>query len=226
MHFRKFSVAFVALSMLMALAAGKSSVLPAQAASAQQATAGLRLLVDAGDAQVVAQLQSAGAKLLADYGAFSLWQVTAPSRAPELTNRPSVAALTNLNSIYLRDGNVIDTSSTQANITNERGLQSLLPAPQLQQARSAAPQLWLAQFVGPVKDEWLDNLRDLGLQLVAYMPNNAYVVWGDGAALDKLDSQVAAFRSAANTSNRLPATSVVQWAGAYAPSYRLAPSLQ
>ena len=219
-YFRKFAVAFTAPSLLMALVAGNGFVQPARASSTQQAAAGPRVLVDVGDAEAIRQLQTSGARLLADYGAFSLWQITAPSRAPELTGRPSVATLTNFSSIFLRDGNVINTSSAQASVTNERGLQSLSTSPRLQQARSSMPQLWLAQFVGPVKDEWLDTLRELGLQVVAYMPNNAYVVWGDGAALDKLDSQVMAFQTSQVSAG------FVQWAGAYQPSYRLAPALQ
>ncbi|NJM41813.1 MAG: hypothetical protein HC853_14145 [Anaerolineae bacterium] len=91
--------------------------------------------------------------------------------------------------------------------------------------RSRAPQFWLAQFVGLVKDDWLDDLRANGLQIVAYMPNNAYVVWGDGAALDRLDARVTQFQTN-QTQSRRAANAVVQWAGAYQPSYRLDPSLQ
>ena len=212
-YFRKFCFAFTALSVLMALAAGNGFVQPAQAAPPKQATAGVRVLVDASDATALAQLQSSGAKLLADYGAFSLWQISSPSRAPELAGRPSVTAITDFNSIFLRDGNVIDTSTTQATVKNERGLQSLSPTSLLVQTRSNATQFWLAQFVGPVKDEWLDALREMELQPVAYLPNNAYVVWGDGAALGKLDALAAGAR-------------FVQWAGPFQPSYRLAPALQ
>ncbi|NTU79557.1 MAG: S8 family serine peptidase, partial [Chloroflexales bacterium] len=54
--------------------------------------------------------------------------------------------------------------------------------------------------------------RMLDLAVVAYMPNNAYVVWGQPANIAKLQSAVAAGPP-------------YQWSGAYAPAMRLAPSL-
>ena len=225
-YFRKVMFAFTALSVLMALTAGNGTVQPARAASAQQAAPNPRVIVDASDSETLARLQTSGAKLLADYGAFSLWQLAAPSRAPELANNPSVTTLNDFNTIFLRDGNVVDTSTPRASVRNERGLQSLSTSSRLAQARSSAPQLWLTQFVGPVKDEWLDALRRLGLQIVAYMPNNAYVVWGDGAALAKLDAQATTFQTSRVLEPRGSAATFVQWAGAYQPNYRLAPALQ
>ncbi|NJM41812.1 MAG: hypothetical protein HC853_14140 [Anaerolineae bacterium] len=146
----KFAFAFTALSLLMALAASHSPAQPAQATPPQQPLSAARVLVDASDPEAIAQLQTSGATLLADYGAFSLWQIVAPSRAPELANRPSVAAISDFSKIYLRDGNVIDTGASNAgapaSVTNELGLQTLSPAPQLQQ-----PQPCTAILAGPIR---------------------------------------------------------------------------
>ena len=69
----------------------------------------------------------------------------------------------------------------------------------------------MVQFAGPIKGEWLTQLQAEGLEVVMYMPNNAYVVWG-AALADKL--------AAARASNNM-----IQWTGAYHPAYRLSPAL-
>jgi hypothetical protein len=60
-------------------------------------------------------------------------------------------------------------------------------------------QLVLVQFVGPVRDAWLDRLAATGARVVSYMPSNAYVVSVDAASA----SGVAA----------LAAEPIVQWVG-------------
>jgi hypothetical protein len=43
--------------------------------------------------------------------------------------------------------------------------------------------LHLVQFAGPVKPEWYRSLEKTGVQVVDYIPHNAYLVYGDAAAL-------------------------------------------
>ena len=192
---------------------------------ADQATSSQHILVDANDAAVIAELRANGGSVLVDYGAFALWQVPSTARTAALANADATAAL---NTIFLRDGNVINTSTASGTLQNQRGLAPLSVTPQLQQARTAATQFWMVQFLGPTKDEWLDQLRAIGLLFVAYMPNNAYIVWGDGTAINRLTSLASA---AANLpvkgGQTTPSSSInpVQWAGPYHPAYRLAPSL-
>ncbi|OIO39245.1 MAG: hypothetical protein AUJ75_01560 [Candidatus Omnitrophica bacterium CG1_02_49_10] len=38
--------------------------------------------------------------------------------------------------------------------------------------------LYLVQFIGPIKKEWLDELKDAGIKLVSATPNFAYTVYG------------------------------------------------
>jgi len=105
--------------------------------------------------------------------------------------------------IWLRDGTPIDKSMAGA---------ASLPST-LRGARTEAPQLWLVQFSGPIRAQWLDELRSLGLEIVSYMPDFAYVVWGDGASVAGLDALALKDDS-------------VQWSGVYQPAYRLSPPLQ
>ncbi len=162
-----------------------------------------KVVVQATDAAALRAVQSAGGILVTDYGSFSLWRV---SDAPSLNamNQPSLEVRDDFDQIILRDG-VIQTGAGQV---------TLKAVPQtLSQTRTSDPQFWMVQFVGPVKNEWLTTLQQIGLTVVSYMPNNAYVVWGNEKALTALDVLAAQ-------------QNYIQWTGAYHPAYRLAPSLQ
>ncbi len=169
---------------------------------AAQAPPTQKILVDAGDREALKQLAASGAVQLADYGAFSLWSVTGV-QAANVINHPGVTARPDFDAISLRGGIAINTDAG--------GSQPSLPD-NLRQAAGPAPELWMAQFVGPIKDEWLAVLIEAGLEIVIYMPSNAYVVWGEAA-----HARLAQLASK-NT--------FIQWTGAYHPGYRLAPSLQ
>src|SRR5262249_22556136 len=73
--------------------------------------------------------------------------------------------------------------------------------------------LHLVQFVGPIRQAWLDELEHLGVRPVHYVESNAYLVWADAdgrRATDLLASQGA----------------FVQYSGPYHPYYKLGPSLR
>ena len=175
-----------------------------------QSNSGDRILVNADDAAALQTLRDNGAKLLVDYDSFSLWQLVGQTRgdSPQALSNPG-----NLDAIYLRGGNVIDTRTPAGIIGNSRGLAPVTVGNQLLQTRTPGKQLWMAQFIGPIKDEWLDLLRSIGFELVSYMPTNSYVVWGDAVALNKLDDLVVQ-------------GDILRWVGPYHGAYRLAPSLQ
>jgi subtilisin-like proprotein convertase family protein len=61
-----------------------------------------------------------------------------------------------------------------------------------------APSLAVVQFVGPIKDAWLDRLRGTGVRIVTYMAENGYLVRGSGeelAAVTALVDSDPAFRA-------------------------------
>ena len=82
-----------------------------------------------------------------------------------------------LNTIYLR-GTTLDT--TTGSVASG--------ASNVKQTKASGKQFCMVQFVGPVKGTWLDKLKKLGIEIVAYVPNNAYVVWLDGGALTQLEN--------------------------------------
>jgi subtilisin-like proprotein convertase family protein len=76
---------------------------------------------------------------------------------------------------------------------------------------TSGPALWLVQFVGPIRTEWVEGLLSSGLEIVTYIPENAYLVWGE-------NPQTALADFAAKSE-------AVRWIGAYLPAYRLEPGL-
>lgn len=48
--------------------------------------------------------------------------------------------------------------------------------------------LQLIQFVGPIKDEWLEGVKATGTELVHYMANNGYLVWTGESGRQELHS--------------------------------------
>lgn len=159
-----------------------------------------KLLVDADDSATLQELGRLGAVLLVDYGTFALWSVPADQSA-RLSAQSGSPLRDDLDTIWLRNG-PLDT----------RAAPPAVPA-HLQQQRLPGGQFWMVQFVGPIKDAWIDQLRAIGLELVAFLPSNAYVVWGDENNLAQLDALAAS-------------STVIQWSGPYHPSYRLDTALQ
>lgn len=70
--------------------------------------------------------------------------------------------------------------------------------------------LRLIQFVGPIRDEWLVELRKTGIRLVSYIPSNAYLVYGDESAQRQIQKLAAR-------------TSFIQWDGAYEAAFKVHP---
>ena len=63
---------------------------------------------------------------------------------------------------------------------------------------------YIVQFGSIPKDEWIESLRDTGVEIVQYVPNNAFFVYGDGEAISKAAGH-----------------SRVRWAGKYVADQKL-----
>ncbi len=77
--------------------------------------------------------------------------------------------------------------------------------------RTLAPDelgLYLVQFDGPIQDDWYTSLLKADLEVVTYMPDYAYLVWGKAASIDQLGTSVP-----------------LRWSGVYQPLYALDPRL-
>ena len=147
------------------------------------------------DPAVARELADQGARLLADYGGWQLYEVQ--QVPPGLLSRPAVEGRDGYNRIELNAG-PIDTTSAAAKA--------------LRRARGAftGRRLHLVQFVGPTQPAWHEALAGTGVRVVSYVPENAYLVYGDSAALARLQrlAQQAPY---------------VQWEGEYRDDYRIHP---
>lgn len=54
--------------------------------------------------------------------------------------------------------------------------------------------LQIVQFVGPIKDAWLEQLRATGATPIQYIDSDGYLVWADAAARTRLAAMVAEAR--------------------------------
>ncbi len=148
------------------------------------------------DPTVAVQLQARGAKLLADYGSFQLFETTGAPAPGLLKNIPSESAVES-DFIELNSG-PIDTRTAAAK------------ALRLNLTPFVGKRLHLVQFVGPIKPEWHAELEATGVNIVHYVPQNAYLVRGDFTTFSKLQSwaQNSAY---------------VQWEGEFATDYKIHP---
>jgi hypothetical protein len=67
---------------------------------------------------------------------------------------------------------------------------------------------YIVQFGGIVKDEWLDSLREVGVEILQYVPHQAFFVYADGEAI----------MNAVNHSR-------VRWVGQFVADHKISPEL-
>lgn len=93
------------------------------------------------------------------------------------TVREKLTSHDDMNQIHFRS-RTIDTT------------QPLESVPQLLRAvPSETAQLHLIQFAGPVKEEWLEQVRAQGqVEIVTYIANNAYLIWTDGHTIERIST--------------------------------------
>ena len=69
----------------------------------------------------------------------------------------------------------------------------------------------LIQWTGPVQPGWVDELKKLGVEIIDYIPENAYLVYGDWNVLSAMQKRMAD-------------KSYVRWEGAYRPEDKIQPN--
>jgi hypothetical protein len=149
------------------------------------------------DSSTAALIVSDGGRLLADYGSYQLYQVDQVRTG--LVQSGAVEVRDDCNLIRLNAA-TIDTST------------ATVPTARQQISSVHGKRMHLVQFVGPIKPEWRDALKQTGARIVSYIPQNAYLVYGDAPALAKLQSLAVS-----------TATSV-QWHGDYLDEYKIHPA--
>lgn len=143
-----------------------------------------------------------GIALWHDYGSFALYRVTDASLldvTPEIRGRIVDSRMMNTIQFDAMPFNPLDGPPA---IPNRFAIEG---------ATGAA--LQVVQFVGPIKQSWLNELADAGIRLVHYVESNAYVVWADESQRALLDALVA-------DGSRL------QYSGLYQPYFKLGSTLR
>ena len=157
----------------------------------------LRYKLRVSDRSVASQLYSSDAALIADYGSFQLLRVNETVVA-EYAGQPGVEDVTEQNVIALNTG-PLDTFSPEV-----MALRTPL-------ALRPGKQLHLVQFAGPIKPEWREALEHTGVQVITYIPQNAYLIYGDASALGAMQTWAAG-------------ANYVQWEGPYLDDYKIHPA--
>jgi hypothetical protein len=160
-----------------------------------------KVIVQANEPELRDSILAEGGSIMEDYGAFVL--MSSPGETADRVSTQSVSGSSvrdDLNVLLLRAG-AFDTTEGEA-----------VTATGLGEADAADEQLYLVQFVGPIKKRWVNDLRNHA-EIVAYIPNNAYLVRANAAALSDINSLES------NGRNH------VQWAGTFKPAYKIAPEI-
>jgi subtilisin family serine protease len=163
-------------------------------------TAMHKVVVYAHEQELRNTILSSGGTLVEDYGAFALYR--APQEAAEhLAAADTTSSVRDdMNLVLLRAGAFDTTDAEPQQLRVEGG------------AEAADEQLYVVQMVGPVKHEWLEALRQ-SVDLVSYIPNNAYLVRATASGFARIRELSAAHES------------FIQWSGDYKPAYKIAPEI-
>src|SRR5262252_3032043 len=137
-----------------------------------------KLIIRSEDAAAYAELAQRNAiRREFDYGSFKLVEVdeVAAGGRDALLAMPAIPN-DESNMIWL-NGYLMDTSAQQQ---LSKALPEDLKLSRMAEARSrgGVPDagLYIVQFAGPIKGEWLDALVSTGADVITYVSNNAYVV--------------------------------------------------
>jgi hypothetical protein len=193
-----------------------------------------KVVISADDQSGLAEATASGAIEISDYGSFKLLimddtALEKEGRSGDVVTANSVSSShlssTPLSSLVRDDFNVlllrsgaIDTTVADAPGSfvglGRAASNDLRQADSLQSERkSSGSELRLIQFVGPIKRAWLDDLRASGLEPIAYVPNNGYLVRGS-------DSSRAQLRMLAARGENF-----IQWEGPFTAEYKIHPRL-
>ena len=132
------------------------------------------LLLVPSDAEGTAALARTDARVLARYESFSL--VEAQGGDDERLRGAGAERRDDMRKVHL-GGRTLDPLAGRPSLATKA-------------SDTRAGELVLVQFVGPVKDAWLERLDQTGGRVVGYAAQNSYLVHARGSAVDRLASMV------------------------------------
>lgn len=151
--------------------------------------------IRASNPQAYKLIESKGGTLVADYGSFRVYHIA--KFTPELQS-DGVEAHDDFDEIRLNAA-TLNTGDVQS----KAAVKAV--------AAVKGKRLHLLHFAGPIKPEWVDQLNATGVKVISYIPENAYLVYGESKALGQLQAWAA---KAAH----------VQWNGAFTDDLKIHPN--
>lgn len=190
------SLTACAASLSIALLAGASDQSLSQPSQRYRALGGSAVKLQVTDGATAAALSAGGARLIADYGSYQLFEASAAA-LQDLAGR-GLQDRSQENSILLHAGLVDTTAAATRSARPSAG----------QRGSFTGRRMHLVQFAGPIKPEWYEALLKTGVQVIDFIPHNAYLVYGDAAALQAvhklaLDQPTVQFDGAFLDSDRI-----------------------
>jgi hypothetical protein len=179
-----------------------------------------KLIIDASNQRAIDEARDAGAYELGDYGSFKLMAVDEHALKIAADLRGSGDPLDPVREWMRDDLNVLMLRSGAIDTTAEDAPGRLLKSPAAtggSQVRESPSRFRLIQFAGPVKGQWLEALRSAGLEPIAYVPNNGYLVRAESDAA----AAVVKLSSAAGSRGE----NFVQWEAPFIDEYKIHPQL-
>ncbi len=151
--------------------------------------------IQVSDPGLAKEIEADGGRMIADYGTYQLYET------PRLTSRMLANDRTELrdhyNVILLHAGHLDTTKAEVKALRKSVGV-------------FAGRHLHLVQFAGPVQTSWREELLAAGVQIISYIPENTYLVYGDAKSLAKVQGLAATKPH-------------IQWEGVYADDYKIHP---
>ncbi len=142
------------------------------------------------------QIIAAAGRLVADYGSYQLYE--APRIDANWAGHADVEVRDEYNLVMLNAGH-LDTR--KAEVRALRKTEGVFDGHRMH----------LVQFAGPVQPAWRDELLAAGVKIIAYAPENAYLVHGDAKSLAQLQAL------ATNSPH-------IQWDAPYLDDYKIHPA--
>ena len=147
------------------------------------------------DPALAKTIVASGGTLIADYGGFQIIEA-------------DDAALTNLDKRNVEQQDVFDEIKLNTGILNTRA--AAVRALSKSVGNFSGGRLHLVQFAGPVKPEWRTALERTGARIISYIPENAYLIYGDATALGRMQLWAGT-------------NQFVEWESPYADDYKIHP---
>src|SRR5215471_17002511 len=144
------------------------------------------------DPNVARSMVAQGARVVAEYDHFQVLEADS-----EPTDAKDVEPVDEYDVIELNTGKLN---------TREPAVQALRRPVQ----SFVGKRLHLIHFAGPIKPEWQAALEQNGAQVVCYIPQNAYLIYGDAPSLARVQSWASTL-------------GFVQWDADYVEDYKIHP---